>query len=218
MRASTGGGPPQQNGQHRCEHRGCSRARSCSGAGLSPQSPCPSSTPSPAQRGEKALLPPPQHQAAPLPLAVRSLLFLLFPPSNTGTPRTHRRRRGGLHTSQLLEALVPGCRETLHRSPHGPLGPEHQQPPQEQLRMTSLLPSVSSTGELCQQFQLLLKWGRGSHIPLLAPLSHPSVSPDRLCWRPWKSILQPKHTLCWELAQSCRCISLTDTELSPATL
>lgn len=83
---------------------------------------------------------------------------------------------------------------------------------------TSLLPSVSSMGELCQQFQLLLKWGRGSHIPLLAPLSHPSVSPDRLCWRPWKSILQPKHTLCWELAQSCRCISLTDTELSPATL
>lgn len=83
---------------------------------------------------------------------------------------------------------------------------------------TSLLPSVSSMGELCQQFQLLLKWGRGSHIPLLAPLSHPSVSPDRLCWRPWKSILQPKHTLCWELAQSCRCISLTDTELSPTTL
>lgn len=89
----------------------------------------------PCTAGEKALLPPPQHQAAPLPLAVRSLLFLLFPPSNTGTPRTHRRRRGGLHTSQLLEALVPGCRETLHRSPHGPLGPEHQQPPQEQLRM-----------------------------------------------------------------------------------
>lgn len=135
MRATTGGGPPQQNGQHRCEHRGCSRARSCSGAGLSPQSPCPSSTPSSAQRGKKALLPPPQHQAAPLPLAVRSLLFLLFPPSNTGTPRTHRQRRGGLHTSQLLEALVPGCRETLHRPPHGPLGPEHQKPLQEQLRM-----------------------------------------------------------------------------------